>query len=290
MKSTLSILIFYLLLFSACAAPTPELATSTSEPTLTFTPEITTTAEKTFATLTAIPSSTVTSLPAGPTKTLVPTLTAIPFPSQTVTATPGPSTTPIVPTAFSPDGKPVECFKGPELEYKVLTDFKIVEIVGVDEAGRWWYLKIDKGQGNFVHCWVLQKRVTLGGNPASLPVVEPEKALVTEVSLSIPTELPDARFGYVQTVSCGQNADKPVFHFLGRISADGPIQKVKYTWETNAPGKFSVQQTRVAGWRDPQNIKLDLPVPAREGTYYLRLRVSLPNEMSMLVQFVVKCQ
>jgi hypothetical protein len=290
MKRIPSIIVFFVLLLSACATPTPEQATPTHEPTLTFTPATTTTATKIAATLTVIPSSTVTSLPAGPTKTPAPTWTAIPFPSQTLSATPGPSTTPTVPTAFSPDEKPVECFKGPDLEYKVLTGFKTGEIVGIDETGRWWYLKIDKGQGNFVFCWVLQKRVTLGGNPEAVPVVEPETALVTDVSLYIPTELPDARLGYIQTIACGQNADKPVFHFLGRISTDGPLQKVKYSWETNAPGKFSLQQTRVNGWRDPQNIKLDLPVPAREGTYYLRLRVSLPNEMSMLVQFVVKCQ
>jgi hypothetical protein len=289
MNRNLSIVVFFLLMLSACAAPTPDLPTPTNEPTLTLVPTATATVPATV-TLTAPPSVTVTSLPAGLTKTPVPTLTAIPFPSKTVTAIPDSSATPTVPTAFSPNEKPVECFKGPDLEYIVLTDFKTAEIVGIDETGRWWYLKVDKGQGKFIFCWVLQKSVTLGGNPASAPVVEPEAALVTDVSLYIPTELPDARLGYIQTVTCGQNADKPVFHFLGRISTDGPIQKVKYIWETDAPGKFSLQQTRVNGWRDPQNIKLDLPVPAREGTYYLRLRVSLPNEMSMLAQFVVKCQ
>jgi hypothetical protein len=281
--------ILMIVLLASCAPVTQTTAPEVSPPpSATRLPPSATSIQ---ATKTPIPASfTPTLIPAPLTKTPAYTATPIPFPTKSPTPTPGPSPTPSVLTASSPDGNPVECYKGPDIGYITVTKFKTAEIVGIDEAGKWWYLKIDQGQGRHVWCWVLQKNVAIGGDFSYVPVTEPEAAQVTDVSIYIRDESPDAFYGYVQTVPCGKKADKPVFHFLGRISTDGPIQKVKYVWETNAPAKFSPEQTRVQGWRDPREIKLDLSVPAQEGTYFLRLWVQSPNEMLWIVQFVVKCQ
>ena len=275
MKRIPSIIVLFILAVSACAAPTPVLPDPTHGPTLTLIPTATLmTAVDATQTLTVVPSVTVTSLPAGPTKTSVPTGTAIPFPSGT--------STPSVPMAWSPEKDDVPCMKGPDQAFAVHKSFKAAEIVGQDETGLWWYIKVDESKGRYSFCWVSKKKVSASGNFSIVPVTEPEDASVMAVNISLDGD-------YTQTVACGKKTDKPEFRFTGEIVTNGPVKKLKYQWETNAGIKFPLEQTQVLAWDDPARFKITISVPAQEGTYSLTLRTIYPNEMVWVVQFMVKC-
>jgi hypothetical protein len=276
MKRIPSIIVLFLLTVSACAAPVTVLPDPTHAPTLTFIPTATpTTAVDATPTLTAVPSVTVTSLPAGPTKTPAPTGTAIPFPSGT--------STPSVPMAWSPEKDEVPCMKGPDQAFAVHKSFKAAEIVGQDETGLWWYIKVDESKGRYSFCWVSKKKVFASGNFSIVPVTEPEDASVMAVNISLDG-------GYTQTVACGKKTDKPEFRFTGEIVTNGPVKKLRYQWETSAGVKFPLEQTQVLAWDAPARFKITISVPAQEGTYSLTLRTIYPNEIVWVVQFVVKCK
>ena len=273
MKRIPSTIVFFLLMFSACAAPTPDLPIPTNAPTLTVIP--TGMPVPASATFTPLPTATVTLLPAGPTKTPAPTRTAIPFPSGT--STPG------GPMVWSPDKDEVPCMKGPDQAFAVHKSFKAAEIVGQDETGLWWYIRVDEPQGRYSFCWVSGKKVFTSGDLSIVPVTEAEQASVSAVNISLDG-------GYTQMVSCDKKTDKPEFRFTGEIVTNGPVKKLRYQWETNAGTKFPPEQIQVLAWDDPARLKLNLSVPAQAGTYSLTLRTIYPNEMVWVVQFVVKCQ
>ena len=280
-KARITFLLF-IFIFSACATPTMPV-----QPTVSPVPSAT----EILPTLTDGPATrTPTLIPAAATKTVGPSSTPIPSSTQTETPAPGPSPTPTVPMAFAPSGEPLACRKGPDSRYKVLTDFTAAEIVGMDESGKWWYLMVEKGPGNYVYCWVLQKQVNTGGVLANVIVAEPELARVTDVSVDVLNVTPDPLLGYVKTVNCSNSTDGPVFHVVGLISADGPLDQVKYLWGGSAVKDIAPQETHITGWDEPQTIKLDLAFPASEGTYSLRLFVFLPNENLSMQKLVVKCK
>ena len=81
-----------------------------------------------------------------------------------------------------------------------------------------------------------------------------------------------------------------VFRFRGEIVASGPIKAAKYIWESNAGMKFKQEQVLVRAWDDPAQIKQNISVPAKAGTYSLTLRTIYPTALVWTVQFVVKCK
>jgi hypothetical protein len=188
-----------------------------------------------------------------------------------------------VPTAFTPDGNDVRCFAGPGIEYQPGTAFKQAEIVGKDEDGLWWYVKVYDRQMKAVFCWVSDKKVNAAGDLSVVPLMEVTPASVTAVNIYLDGD-------YTQTVECSKKSGNPVFHFSGEIVTDGPVKKMKYIWETNAGMKFPEQQKNVLAWDSPARFKLQISVPAREGTYSLTLRTTFPNELIWVVQFVVMCK
>jgi hypothetical protein len=293
MKTQIVFVTLLVVLLSTCSSPTPELI----PPSTVLLPSST----LLLATETLIPlPSTSTSqpdtptpifLPAEATQPQVPTRTPMPFLSGTPTPvgdipTPSVTPTPSVPTAYSMDGKPVPCSKGPGIEYlpNITNEFDSqAEIVGKDKTGKWWYMRIAKNDGSNVYCWVQDKMVATGGDLSKVVVVEPQAGSVTAVNIYLDTD-------YIRTVVCGQKGETVSFRFRGEIVADGPIKAAKYIWETNAGVKPKTEQIPVRAWNDPANLKLNLTVPAKEGTYSLTLRVTFPNEMLWVVQFGVKCQ
>lgn len=173
--------------------------------------------------------------------------------------------------------------KGPDQAFAVHKSFKAAEIVGQDESGLWWYLKVTETQGRYSFCWASKKKVTTSGDLSAISVTEAEAASVTAVNIYLDGD-------YTQLVACDRKTDKPEFHFTGEIVTNGPIKKLRYQWETNTGAKFPPEQIQVLAWDDPARLKLNLSVPAQEGAYSLTLRTIYPNEMVWVVQFIVKCQ
>lgn len=258
-------------------------------------------------------AKTFTSLPLQPTHTLAPTkafvsvpsetriagvsietpisagtATLIPFPSSTPTAFAG-TPTPSAPSAFSLDGNPVDCYKGPGVEYIVKTTFKRAQIVGRDRAGLWWYLLVDKGGNVFINCWVSTQQVSTGGNVDTAVVSEPEMAQITQVQVSADGQ-PAAVTDVFQTAPCGTDAAPVLFHFTGRVFADGPIASIPVLWETDAPVQLPPEHTQIRSWNAPAEVPLDVQVPALAGTYFLQLRSPNLTEAWGAIQFEVKCQ
>jgi hypothetical protein len=278
------------LVISACSTSTPPLLVPSViapiVPTPTVPPPLVQALVSPTLAPTLPPTFTPTFIPAGATRTLVPTVSPLPFPTRTETPTPGPSPTPSVPTAFSPDGKAVACHSGPAREYNpnvTLAFNKSSEIVGVDAERHWWYVKVQLASGNYVTCWVQDKTVVTGGDLAAVPVTEFAPAQVTAVNIILDGD-------YTRAINCSNTDDKITFHFKGEIVADGPVEKLRYLWETNAGPKYQPETNRVRAWNEPRTTRLDLALPAREGTYSLTLRTIFPNEIVWVVQFVVKCQ
>ena len=278
-----STLFLLCLLFTACAGPAPATAPMTAVSGLTVSiPAPTLASPEVVATTPVSVPLTSTLQPRQSTETVAPTRTAIPFPSATPTFGSG-QPTPSVPTAFSPDGSDVRCFKGPGIEYQPGLVFKQAEFVGKDEQGLWWYVKIYDSQMNSVFCWVSDKKVNAAGDLSVVPLTEVTPASVTAVNIYLDGD-------YTQTVECSKKSGNLEFHFTGEIVTDGPVKKMKYRWETSAGAKFAEQQKNVLAWDSPARFKLQVSVPAREGTYSLTLRTVYPNELIWNVQFMVKCK
>jgi hypothetical protein len=260
MKQTFFVILFFLLLLSACATPTQVPPTSTSEPTLTRMP-----------TLTALPSATITSS-AEPTNTPTPT----PEP-------PNGSPTPAIPLVISPDGKDIQCYFGPGVEYTPTFAFKMAEIIGKDQAGLWWYVQTYDKLAKPIYCWVNAKNVRIAGGLSNVLITEAERGSVTAINISIVGNS-------TQEIACGQDTTLLEFHFTGEMTTNGSVDKLRYQWMTDAGTKFSAEQTQIRAWDAPARVEISIPVPAQEATYSLTLRTIFPNEMVQTAQFTVKCR
>lgn len=215
-----------------------------------------------------------------------PTATLNQFPTQTLAPAYG-SATPVVPIAYSRDGKPVTCLKGPSFDYIPIDVFKVAVIIGQDGTHEWWYLLFDKGQGLIVNCWVLRQQVMSSGNMAGILVAEPELPQITQIKIEMngrPATNPE------QIVACNSGGENLILHFSASISTNGPIKKIGYAWQTNAPGEYKPGQLSVPGWKTPGRINIDISVPSQAASYYLRLRTTFPMEVIGEAQFTLKCQ
>lgn len=193
------------------------------------------------------------------------------------------SPTPSVPTVFSADGTPAQCYLGPGTEYQPSFTFKTAQIVGKDATNLWWYLELYDKLGKPFFCWVNAKKISTAGDLSNIAITESETASVTAVNISFDG-------GDTQTVICNPRADQPEFRFSGEIVTNGPVKNLRYQWETTSGEKSPPEQIQVLAWDDPARFKINLSVPAQEGSYSLTLRTIYPNEVVRVVQFVVKCQ
>ena len=172
---------------------------------------------------------------------------------------------------------------GPGAAFAPTKTFEMAEIVGRERTGAWWFLKIDEKLGRYTFCWVPVEAVAASGELASVPVTEPESASLTEVTVQIAeTE--------TQTVACGPQADPVVFHLTGQIRANGPLKRVKYTWETDAGLKFPLEQVEIASWEMPARFEQTLRVPAEAQSYTVTLHAQFPNELVWVGTLTVKCR
>ena len=273
---------------SPSASPTWPLVSPTSiplQPTYTSIPAET---PELSASQTLLPIQTPTLLMAG-SQTLLPisTATLAPFPTMTPTAF-GRTATPPVPIAFTTDGKPQSCYKGPSLAYATRDMFAIAQIVGKDAGGGWWYLLVYKGNGIFVYCWASGEQVTTGGNLGGLSVIEPDLPAITQVEVH-PSGQPATGTEYVQTIVCDGGKSKTTLHVTGLIFADGPLARVGYAWRSDAPAQLEPGHAAVSAWDAPAQIRVDLSVPAQAGSYSLSLRTTFPLEVVGTLRFTLRC-
>lgn len=288
------------LLPSPGPTPTPT-ATATASGTPTPSPTIIPSATASWTRLARSPTSiplqaTYTSI-AGETPQTLATPTLLPVATETlilfatITSTPfGGTATPPVPVAYASGEKAEACYKGPSPAYIEIDTFEIATIVGKDTDEKWWYLLVHKGDGVFINCWVSGDQVTTGGNLSGLLIQQSELPQITQVKVEVPGQ-PATDAEYVATIACNTDAADTAgtVHFTGRIIANGPIPNVGYTWDTDVPAQLPAGRVAVKAWDDPAQINLALPVPARAGVYFIRLRTTFPMEALGELRFTVRC-
>lgn len=241
-----------------------------------------------LATQTLLPIDTPTLFPSDTPSDDFPTATLISFPTAAPTALRG-TATPFVTVAYSVDGKPKPCYKGPSLSYIEMDTFKVSRIAGKDSTGEWWYLLVFKGQGVYVSCWVARDLVTTGGNLDNLSVVEPDLSDITQVKISVPGQ-PVTDNQYIATIPCDDGVTKTTLRFVGQVFANGPLNNIGYRWDTDAALKFKAAHGIIKSWDVPAETTLELPIPSTAASYSLNLRTTFPVEVVSEIQVIIKCE
>lgn len=219
--------------------------------------------------------------PQAPAPTVPPLATAAAVsPASTEPPTASPTTTPS-PTPSVPQVTPisanVNCRSGDDVSYdapSVLLMGQVAQIAGRNEDSSWWYIQDPTNPGG--HCWVAASVVITSGNLASIPIIAPATAIVTDVTVD--ASLPSSVF-------CG--GPNPV-DFSGTITTSGAA-KVKFRWEirgdkTNTTAAQTLSFSK-AGTKDapsPGAYSVDC------GNYSITLHVLSPNDITAMQKFKIK--
>jgi hypothetical protein len=196
-------------------------------------------------------------------------------PTPTETPSPTPTSTPSTPIAWSKDPLGVNCRYGPGKEWEVVTSLSagtIAEIKGRTVNTAWWYIQDPLHDGVF--CWVAYDVVDTAGNLNTIPIVEPPKALVTELKVD----------AVVSFTACGDLNDVT---FKGTITTNGPAT-VTYHWEVNGDKHVLMPEESVdfteAG---TQQVTTDM-FSAECGAYSVVLQLRNPDETSAEKAFKIQ--
>lgn len=208
------------------------------------------------------------------TNTPFPTNTALP----TNTAPPTLTSTPTVPVAF-PRDQNVNCRLGPGTAWVPLSALVVgqsSQITGKTGEGAWW--NIVDPQNSSRRCWVSASVVNTAGNIASVPVAEAPQASVTRVTVDVDPK----------TISVG-GCVGPILpsEITGTIETNGPTT-VRWHFETQLGGNLGTQNTNFDAF-GTREFDADYTPPLTEGTYWIRLIVTSPNDMQAEVTYRVDC-
>lgn len=221
-------------------------------------------------TLDLLPSATSTQ----PLPTDLPTNTPLP----TNTLPPPPTNTPTIPVAFA-QGVNVNCRLGPSTAWVPLSALVVgqnAQITGRSGDGAWW--NIVDPQNSSRRCWVSTSVVGTAGNINAIPVAEAPQASVTNVTIDVnPKEYSVA----------GCVGPMEVAEITGTIETNGPTN-VKWRFETQLGGSMGNQSTDFDSFGE-REFEVDYTPPATEGTYWIRLIVTSPNNMQAEVKYEVEC-
>lgn len=227
-------------------------------------------------TVTPIP----TTVPATPTEEVSPTPEATFTSEPTEVPTVADTATPSVPMVH-PSDDPVNCRFGPSTDYAMvgaLTEGENTQVFGKNSAGDWWQVQ-NPDQTN-QKCWVAASVTTGSGNFSTISVVDAPAAFVTKVTLTVDPEL-------IPLVACTDLFD-PV-KFTGSIETNGPTT-VKWYFETQQGGKMT-EQTLEFDEFGSQDVSMDfIPIPVKQGTYWVRLVVTSPNEVTTEQKYEIECK
>lgn len=226
------------------------------------------------------PTPTPTSLP--PTVTEVP-----PSPTPEMTFTPAPTDVPTVaPTATSsfpmvtPSKDPVNCRFGPSTDYAVTGALKVGEstqVFGKTSDAGWW--QVQNPTATDQKCWLAASVTTGVGDFSTIGVVAAPSTFVTAVTLTLDPET-------ITLTACTDPFD-PI-QINAAIETNGPAT-VKWHFETQQGGAEAEQTLDVATF-GPQDVSDEFtPSPVAKGTYWIRLIVTSPNDLTMEAQYKIVC-
>ncbi|HLO30323.1 MAG TPA: hypothetical protein VK249_14360 [Anaerolineales bacterium] len=221
-----------------------------------------------------------------PTLSLITPSSTPPLPTDTPTQTPLPSatlpptstSTPTVPVAF-PKEVGVNCRLGPGTAWIVLSGLSVgtsSQIVGKTGDGGWWYIVDPFNSGR--NCWVSAGVTSTAGNLTGIPVVGAPQASVTNVSVDVDPKT-------ISVAGC-IGPILPV-KITGTIETNGP-GTVQWHFETQQGGAMSAQTTEFDAFGSKSS-SVDYTPALTEGTYWVRLIVTSPNNKQAEVKYTIKC-
>ncbi len=246
-----------------------------------------------FPTLMLVLSMLACNLPSNLPVTETPTLQIITSPTVTLsfptglsTQTPPPpntvpppaTATPSVPVAF-PASVNVNCRLGPGTAWVPISALVVgqsSQITGKSADGSWW--NITDPASSSRRCWVSASVVSTGGNLASVPVIEPPTASVTNVIVSVDPKTISAAgcLGPILPIKID-----------GTIETNGPTE-VRWRFETQ-PGGAMTNQTIDFDAFGEENFSVDYTPPVAAGTYWVRLIVTSPNNIQAETTYKIEC-
>lgn len=212
------------------------------------------------------------------------TTTPVPVAIHTPTATISPASTPSsTPTAtplrvnLTVKDTLVNCRFGPGVRYELINELSQGEsarVAGRNELSTWWYIR-DPGNPNGF-CWISADVTEIYGAADQLPVIQSPVTTVTNVSLRVePIRI---------VVNCNQF---PQTVFLeAEVTANGPAY-VTWRWEAST-GVSSTDTILVFDEAGTQLINDYYQIGA-PNDYWVRLRITEPNEWIEDVKFIVIC-
>lgn len=226
---------------------------------------------------TETPTAVSTNTPSLPTDTPPPSATALP----TNTPLPTLTFTPSVPTASTRD-QPVNCRLGPGTAWQPVSALNLgqsSQIVGKNQDSSWWYIQDPLNPGR--SCWVASSVTNASGNLASLQIVQPPSASVTNVTLRLDPRVIDLVLLCVGIV--------PPVKFTGTIETNGPTT-VKWHFETQQGGVMPNRETEfdAFGTKEVLGEYTHIP-PILPGDYWVRLVVTEPNSLSAEATYRIDC-
>jgi hypothetical protein len=224
---------------------------------------------------------------ATPTLQIPPSLTATqPLPTDLPTQTPLPTNTPpptltftpTIPVAY-PKEVNVNCRLGPGTAWVPLSALVVgqsSQITGKSADGNWWNIADPQNSGR--RCWVSAGVVNTAGNLANIPVVDIPKASVTNVTVNVDPKT---------TSVAGCIGPILPIKIKGTVETNGPTT-VKWHFETQKDGNLGNQSTDFDKFGS-KDFSVDYTPPVTEGTYWVKLIVTSPNDLQAETSYKIEC-
>jgi hypothetical protein len=181
----------------------------------------------------------------------------------------------------TPVDEPVNCRFGPGTEYAAIGFLLVGEnaqVFGKTSSAEWWQVQNpDDVAGK--RCWVAASVTSGSGNFSGVGVVAAPATFVTAVTLALDPEV----------ISLDDCTDpfEPI-QIKALIDVNGPAV-VKWHFETQQGGTVP-EQTLEATEFGSQDVSDEfMPSPVKKGTYWIRLIVTSPNEITKEVKYEIDC-
>jgi hypothetical protein len=150
------------------------------------------------------------------------------------------------------------------------------QITGKTGDGSWW--NIVDPQNSSRRCWVSASVVNTAGNIATIPIAEAPQASVTRVTIDVDPKT----FNFPGCIG-----PIPPAEITGAIETNGPAA-VRWHFETQLGGNMGNQTTNFDAF-GTREFDADYTPPLNEGTFWIRLIVTSPNDIQAEVRYVLDC-
>lgn len=215
-------------------------------------------------------------------------------PSPTVRP-PDPGQPPILPTStvetifpevtITPSGpmvqagsQDVNCRYGPDTTYLAvgyLLRGYTTPILGISEDNGWWYIQDPRQPG--IYCFVSRTVTDTSGDISSVPPIPtpPTRVINITVMVDLPETITPCVGGWPVTVG-----------FDATIETNGPAL-VTYRWEISQGNVSGISEKEFTAF-GAQRVEESQHIGA-QGTYWVRLHVLSPNDLSAQTDYTVPC-